>query len=84
MKKKKETVDMELNYVEKGELREITDSRQALVELQAAVIPYAKELAKRQRLWWDKVLGDRGLTRDMADYTSDGTKIIGTPKDKEG
>ncbi|KKN15925.1 hypothetical protein LCGC14_0981170 [marine sediment metagenome] len=69
-------VNMELDYLEEAELREIQDARGALNELQNAVLPYAKEVAKRQRKWWDRVLESRGLKREEGDFSIYGRKII--------
>jgi len=77
VKKDKKEVSMELEYYEQNELTSIQSSREALRELQSAVIPFAEAIATRQRVWWNRVLEVRGLTRDGTQYTvKDGRRIV--------
>jgi len=75
-KKEKEEVSMELKFCEIDELGAIQSSREALQELQRAVIPFAEAIAKRQRIWWNRVLEDRGLTREGTQYTIENNRTI--------
>ena len=69
-------VNMELEYYEIASLTDIRDSRLALVELQRAIIPFAEGIAKAQRMWWDRVLEARGLTREGTQYTIENERTI--------
>ena len=75
-KKEKEEVSMELKFCERDEMGAIQNSREALQELQRAVIPFAEAIAKRQRIWWNRVLEDRGLTREGTQYTIENNRTI--------
>jgi len=76
-KKKEKEVSMELTYYEIPELNEIQNSREALGELQRALIPFAEGISRRQRAWWDRVLEIRGLTREDTHYViKDGRTIV--------
>ena len=66
--KEPKKVSMELEYWEITQLNEIQDSREALAELQRAIMPFAEAISKKQRVWWDRVLESRGLTRDGTNY----------------
>ena len=85
MAKKKEIkeVSMELEYPERVELSDIQSSREALKELQEAVIPFAKGIARRQRVWWDRVLENRGLTREGTSYAIENGRTIVDQETKE-
>ncbi len=76
MAKKKEKVNMELEYFEVTDLEALRNSREALGELQRAIIPFAEAIATRQRIWWDRVLESRGLTREGTSYTLKNSRII--------
>ena len=76
MKNTMKEVNMELEYYEINGLSDIQNSRLALVELQKAIIPFAEQIAKRQRIWWDGVLEARGLTRDGTRYAIENGRTI--------
>ena len=67
---------MQLGWGEKTALQEIGDLRGALLELQSALTPLGRQIAMKQRIWWDGVLEVRGLSRKDGDYTTDGDKVI--------
>ena len=48
----------------------------ALTEIENALIPFANSLAKRQRIWWNRVLESRGLTREGTNYTIENGRTI--------
>lgn len=78
MSKKKENkeVDFELTPYERQRLQGIGDTREAIAELQRALLPLAKQIAVDQRVWWDMVLDDRGLSRDDGQYSINGNVIV--------
>ena len=75
-------VSMELEFYEKTVLAELMDSRAALTELQKAIIPFAEGIAKRQRIWWDRVLESRGLSREGTSFTIENGTIVDQLVDK--
>ena len=86
-KKAKKEPSMELEIYEITALSAIQDSRMALAELQRAVMPFAEKIAKESRIWWDRVLDARGLTREGTSYTiENGRTIVDqlTKEPKEG
>jgi len=75
-KKELKEVSMELTYSERDTLNEIQYSREALTELQNTLIPFAKKMVREQRIWWDRVLESRGLTRKGAGYAIQNGRTI--------
>ena len=71
----KEKDIMELELYEINELREIADLRAALNELEKAIQPFALQVAKRQRVWWQRVLENRKLEQGAIPYTTDCRRI---------
>ena len=77
MVKKDKTEDkMQLDWGEKAALQEIGDLRGTLLELQNALIPLGRQVAMKQRIWWDRALEARGLDRKDGEYSTDGDKVI--------
>ena len=73
---------MELEHLEITALEEIQDSRVALLELQQAIIPFAEAIAKRQRVWWDRVIKAHGLTKEVS-YAIENGRVIVNKADKK-
>ena len=74
---------MQLKYYEVTSLQELTDMRAALKELESAIFPFAQIISKNQRVWWDRVLEDRGFKREDGIYETDGQRIILKPISKK-
>ena len=66
----------DLDFVEQNSLQDIMDMREAIRELETALLPLAARVAKEQRRWWDKVLEARGLSRKDGNWTTDGQSVF--------
>lgn len=67
--------NIKLDFAEQASLRDIQNSREALQELEKAIFPLAQKVARDQRAWWNRILGDRGLEREDGSYSIDLTDI---------